>query len=72
MLDGSIALITITANGNTKQVFVKNIIQQEIQNIVKSINSNVPAGYNLDYTPSEKINIIPRDPCSTTFGSLFL
>ncbi|MGA9294536.1 MAG: T9SS type A sorting domain-containing protein [Ignavibacteriaceae bacterium] len=69
--DGSLAIITVTANGNTKQVFVKNIAQQEIQNIIKSINSNIPAGYSLDYTPSEKINIIPRDPCSSTFGSSF-
>ncbi|MGA9291675.1 MAG: hypothetical protein WBV81_03740, partial [Ignavibacteriaceae bacterium] len=67
--DGSLAIITVTANGNTKQVFVKNAVQQEIQNIIKSINYNVPSGYKLDYTPSEKINIIPMDPCNTTFGS---
>ncbi len=65
---GSIALFTITANGITKQVRVKNSAQQQIQNIISTINSNVPVDYNLNYTPPERINIVPRDPCGTTFG----
>jgi hypothetical protein len=69
--DGSIALFTITANGNTKQVRVKNTSQQQIQNIISTINSNVPFNYNLYYTPPEKINIIPQDPCNSIFGSSF-
>ena len=68
---GSIALFTITANGTTKQVKVKNTGQQEIQNIISTINSNIPADYNLNYTPPEKINIIPQDPCSSISGSSF-
>ena len=68
---GSIALFTITANGTTKQVKVKNTAQQQIQNIISSINSNVPADYNLNYTPPEKVNIIPQDPCNSIFGSSF-
>ena len=68
---GSIALFTITANGTTKQVKVKNISQQQIQNIISSINSNVPVDYNLNYTPPKKVNIIPQDPCNSIFGSSF-
>ncbi len=69
--DGSHAIFTITANGITKQILIKNIKQQEIQNIITAINANVPAEYNLDYTPPEKLNIIPQDPCNSTFGSSF-
>ena len=65
---GSIALFTITANGITKQVTVKNSAQQQIQNIISSINSSVPEDYNLNYTPPEKLNIVPQDPCGINLG----
>ena len=71
IFDGSIALFTITANGVTDQVRVKNIAQQQIENIISSINSNVPSAYNLKYVIPEKINIIPHNPCNSTFGSNF-
>ena len=71
VVGGSYAIFTITADGVTKQVTVKNISQQQIQNIISSINSNVPSDYNIDYTPPEKINIIPQDPCNSPFGSSF-
>ncbi len=69
LLDGSIALLTITANGVTKQVRVKNIAQSQIQNIISTINSNVPAEYNLKYVAPVKINIIPQNSCNPLFGS---
>ena len=64
--DGSNAIFTITANGTTKQVIVKNTKPSEILNIINSINSNVPANFNLNYTPPEKINIVPIDPCGNS------
>jgi hypothetical protein len=66
--DGSFALFTITANSTTKQVRVKNILQDEIESIINSINSNIPESYNLNYTTPEKINIIPTEPCDQQFG----
>ncbi len=66
--DGSFVLFTITANGNTKQVSVKNIQLPEIQTIVTSINNNVPSEYNLNYAVPEKINVIPTDPCGNSLG----
>jgi hypothetical protein len=67
--DGSFALFTITANAATKQVKVKNILQEEIESIITTINSNVPANFKLNYKRSEKINIVPTDPCGESFGS---
>ncbi|MGE5797356.1 MAG: hypothetical protein ACM34N_11265, partial [Ignavibacteria bacterium] len=67
--DGSFALFTITANASTKQVKVKNIKQEEIENIITTINSNVPENFKLNYKRSEKINIVPVDPCGESFGS---
>ncbi|MGE5859599.1 MAG: hypothetical protein ACM34J_03550, partial [Ignavibacteria bacterium] len=67
--DGSFALFTITANASTKQVKVKNIKQEEIENIITAINSNVPENFKLNYKRSEKINIVPVDPCGGSFGS---
>lgn len=69
--DGSFALFTITANGTTKQVLVKNTAQMEIQNIINSVNSNVPSQYNIFYEPSEKINLVPQEPCNSIYGSSF-
>ena len=66
--DGSFALFTITANGNTKQVSVKNTLLTEIQNIISSINANVPSEYNLNYNVPEKLNIVPTDPCGNSIG----
>ena len=66
--NGSIALLTITANGTAKQVRVKNIKQESIQDIISLINSNVPSDFNLDYTPPEKFNIVPTDPCGESLG----
>ncbi len=59
VFDGSIALLTITANGVTDQVRVKNIAQQQIENIISSINSNIPSEYNLKYVVPEKIKYNP-------------
>jgi len=72
--DGSFALFTITANGNTKQVIIKNTLLSEIQSIILSVNANVPSEFNLDYTVPEKLNIIPIDPCrnSTSFSQSLL
>ena len=72
--DGSYVLLKITANGNTKQVKVKNSIQQEIIDIINSVNSNMPENLRLEYFPPEKINVIPTDPCnqSSSFSSSFL
>ena len=61
-------MFTITANGTTQQVIVKNFEQNEIQNIMVSVNSNVPANFNLNYLPPEKINIVPTDPCGQSFS----
>jgi Secretion system C-terminal sorting domain len=69
--DGSIALMTVTANGVTRQVRVKNSPQSGIQNIIAAINANVPTEYNIDYEPPEKININPQEPCNSIFGSNF-
>ena len=69
VVGGSYAILTITANGITNQVSIKNVPQVQIQNIISAINSNVPSEYNLNYTPPEEINIIPQDPCSSPFGS---
>ena len=71
VVDGPFAIFTITADGVTKQVTVENISQQQIQNIISSINSNVPSDFNLGYTPPEIINIVPQDPCNSPFGSSF-
>ena len=67
--DGSKVLFTITANGKTSQVAVKNISQQEIENIIASINSNIPAEFNIDYRPPEKFDVIPDDPCGESSAS---
>ena len=67
---GSLGLFTITANGITKQVLVINAVQNEIQNIFASVNSNVPPDYNLNYSPPEKINIVLTDPCRQTSGAM--
>ncbi len=66
ILDGSKVLFTITANGNTKQVSVKNIAQQEIENIVFDINSNVPEDFKIHYTPPQNFNVVPTDPCGAS------
>ena len=62
--DGSILLFTIIANGDTNQVYTKNISQQEIENILVSVNSNVPAEFNIHYTTPKKFNVVPIDPCA--------
>ncbi len=62
--DGTKVLFTITANGNIKQVSVKNISQQEIENIIDAINSNVPVEFNIHFRPPENINIVSTDPCT--------
>jgi hypothetical protein len=62
---GSVVIFTITANGTTKQVRVKNTSQQQIQDIISGVNSNLPSYYNLPYEPPVKVNIIPQDPCGT-------
>jgi len=64
MGDGSFVYLTVTANGETKQVSVKNVKNQEVENLISDINSVVPSGYTLNYTPHEKIDIIAIDPCS--------
>ena len=66
--DGLKAVLTVTANGTTKRVIIKNTNQQEILNIINSINSNVPSDFNLNYKPPEKFNIVPDDPCDQSFG----
>ena len=71
IMDGPFALFTITANAVSKQVKVNNSTQQEIQDIISSINSNVPTNFNLEYTPPEIINIVPHDPCNSIIGSSF-
>lgn len=69
--DGSIAVLTITANGSSKQVFVRNAAMQQIQNIISVVNSTLPPEDFLDYTPPEKVDIIPHEPCSDTSGLSF-
>ena len=69
--NGSFALLTIGADGTTKQVMVTNAVQNEIQQIIAVINENIPVEYNLNSLPAEKINIVPQDPCNSNIGLSF-
>jgi hypothetical protein len=66
--DGSIALLNLTANGNTKQILARDSTVYEIQGIIDSVNSILPAKYKLNYTPPEEIYSTPSDPCGISFG----
>ncbi len=65
---GSIALITVTANGITKQVFLSNAAQQSVQNIIDTVNSLLPTRFYLDYSVPEKVNAVPTDPCNQLYS----
>lgn len=65
-------MFTIFANAFTKQIKVKNKKQEEKENFITTINSNVPENFKLNYKRSEKINIVPIDPCGESFGLILL
>jgi hypothetical protein len=67
--DGMFAKITVTGNGVTHQVSIKNIEQPTIQAIIQTLNWIVPLNVQLEYSPPEKVDLTPRDPCSTSFGA---
>ena len=68
--DGMFAKIAVTGNGVTHQVRITNIEQPAIQAIIQTLNAIVPPNVQLQYTPPEKFDLTPRDPCSTFFGAL--
>ena len=59
---GSLAIITLTANGKTKQIVMRDSIEYDIQGIIDSINTVLPANYKLSYTPPEEIYFTPQNP----------
>jgi hypothetical protein len=68
--DGMFARVTVTANGATHQVSLKNMAQPAIQGIITILNSAVPAELQLPYSPPQGFDTTPKDPCSSTFGAL--
>lgn len=69
LADGSFALVGVTANGVSHQVFVRNGSQGQIQSILNLLNAASPASLKLPYTPPAQLNVVPRDPCSPPSGS---
>ncbi len=69
VFDGSVVNITVTANGTTHQVLVKNTVQLQTQSLVDLLNAIIPPSFRLRFQPPVRLNILPRDPCSVFFGS---
>ena len=69
VFDGSFATVTVTANGVSHQVLVRNTPQSTIQSLINLLNTIDPPSLQLLYTPPEQLNIVPRDPCSPLTGS---
>ena len=69
VFDGSFAKITVTANGISHQVLVKNTAQPQIQSLVDSLDAITPPSLRLRYQPPPRLNVIPLDPCNSLFGS---
>ncbi len=67
--DGSFAKISVTANGASHQVLIKNTAQPQIQSLIDSVSAATPPSLQLYYHPPVQLNILPRDPCNPQFGS---
>jgi hypothetical protein len=68
--DGMFAKITVTGNGVSHQVSIRNIAQPAVQSIIEALNAVVPANLQLQYTPPDQFDLTPKDPCAPLFGAL--
>ena len=68
--EGMFAKIAVTANGTTHEVSIKNTAQPAIQSIIDTLNVVIPANRRLPYSPPQKFDDTPKDPCSSSFGAL--
>jgi hypothetical protein len=66
--DGSFAMVTVTANGASHQVLVRNTAQPQIQSLINLLNAINPPSLQLLYNPPVQLNVVPRDPCSPLTG----
>jgi hypothetical protein len=67
--DGMYAKITVTANGVTHQVSLRNAWQSAIQTIIQTLNTTIPTNVQLQYIPPDTTGYVPKDPCLTLFGA---
>jgi hypothetical protein len=63
--DGMMAKLAITANGTSHQVTIRNVAQPAVQAIIGLLNTIIPPSLQLPYTPPEKFNVVPIDPCNS-------
>jgi hypothetical protein len=68
--DGEFARVTVTANGTSHQVVMRNTPIPRLNGIIAALNAIIPPSLHLSYAPPGSLNIVPIDPCASPSGSI--